>query len=162
MSIRVTPLHLVGSVVLPFLGTGTTWPLFHSSKSAWLCQNWLQNIRIQERFSLSSYLNELGGTPFSTGALSFANFVMDFFISSHEMSWYSSSITSIVLILSHKGQSIGLWLLKTLWKCRPNTEAFYASVVARSPLGSYICMTVGKAWWLVSTLDRTRKLSHAS
>ena len=85
MSIRVTPIHLLGSVVSTFLGTGTTWPSCYSSKSDWLCQNWLYNSRIQERFASSSALNALGGTPFSPGALSFASFVVAFVIFSHEM-----------------------------------------------------------------------------
>ena len=34
---------------------------------------------------LSSVFNTLGGTPFSPGALLFANFVVDFLISYHEM-----------------------------------------------------------------------------
>ena len=33
----------------------------------------------------SSALNKLGGTPLSPGAFSFANFVVAFFISSHDM-----------------------------------------------------------------------------
>ena len=85
MSIRVTPLHLLGSKVSPFLGTGNTWPSFNLSKSDWLFQNWLYNSRSQERFASLSALNALGGTPFSPGALSFANLVVVFFISSNEM-----------------------------------------------------------------------------
>ena len=43
------------------------------------------NSRSQERFVSSSALNELGGTPFGPGELSFANFMVDLFISSHDI-----------------------------------------------------------------------------
>ena len=66
------------------------------------------------------------------------------------------------MILSNTDQSIVLRLLKTLRKCGPNTEAFYASVVAIYPLGSCIRMTLGEDWWLVSPPERKQTLSHAS
>ena len=41
-------------------------------------------------------------------------------------------------------------------------EAFSASVVASSPFGSRIRITMGEAWWIVSPPERTQTLSHAS
>ena len=78
------------------------------------------------------------------------------------MGWYNSSITSLCLILSNTSQSISLWLLKTLWKCGPNTEEFSALVVASSPLVSHICMTVGEAWWRVCPPEIQCTLFNAS
>ena len=162
MSIRVTPLNFLGSKVSPFWGTWTTWPSCHFSRSAWICQNWLYNSRIQERFASWSALNALGGTPLSPGAFSFSNFVVVFLISSHDM-WRSSySITSLCLVLYIKGQSMGLGLLKNLWKCGPNTETFSASVISIYLFGRRICIMVGKVWWLVSPPAITWTLCHAS
>ena len=71
--------------MLTFLGTGNTWPSLHSSKSAWLLHNLLYNSRSQVIFLLLSAFNALGGTPFIPGDISFADFVVDFLMSSHEM-----------------------------------------------------------------------------
>ena len=78
------------------------------------------------------------------------------------MGWSSLYIKFIFLVLSNTYQSIGLWLLKTLWKCGENMEAFYASVVVTSLLGSRIRIIMGEAWWLVSPPERIWTLFHAS
>ena len=96
-------------------------------------------------FSSLSALNALGCTPFSPGALSLANFTVDFLILSHEIVGSSSFIPYICLILSSTDQSIGLQFLNTPSKCGPNTELFSASVVASSPLSRRIRMMVGEA-----------------
>ena len=47
----LTFLNFLGSVVSHFLGTGTNLPSCHFSRSYWLCQNWLYNIRSQYIFA---------------------------------------------------------------------------------------------------------------
>ena len=85
MSVRVTPQHFLGSDKSPIFGNGTIWPLCHSSKSVSSSQYLLKKYRRLFRLSLLSDLEVFGGTLFSTGVLSFVDFITASFSSSHDM-----------------------------------------------------------------------------
>ena len=60
------------------------------------------------KFSSLSALNVLGRTPFSPGALSLSNFLVDFLISYRVIGGLISSIASLCLILPSMVQSMGI------------------------------------------------------
>ena len=83
--VRVKPRHLLGSNRFPIFGTGTIWPLCHSSKSVSSSQYLLNIYRSWVRFSLLRSLKAFDGKFFSPGKLSFFNFVTSALSSSHEI-----------------------------------------------------------------------------
>ena len=70
MSIRLTPLHLLGSNRSLLFGTNTTLPSCHSSKFKLSFQNSRMKLKWTFRFSGDMALKTLGGTTFSPGSLS--------------------------------------------------------------------------------------------
>ena len=85
MSIRVTPLHFLGSHKSPFFGTGTIWTSCHSSNSVFSSQYLLNKSRMWVRLSLLRALKSFVGTLFSPCTLLFVNFITDDYSSSHDM-----------------------------------------------------------------------------
>ena len=64
MSIRLTPLHLLGSKMSPFFGTGTTWTSFHYSNSKLSFQNSRMKLKWTFRF-----FGEMALKALDTGAI---------------------------------------------------------------------------------------------
>ena len=73
ISIRFTPLHLLGSDRSPFLGAGTTWPSCHSSKYTLSSHNSVMRSKWWRKFSSDIELKAFGGTPLRPGDLSLVN-----------------------------------------------------------------------------------------
>ena len=63
----------------------------------------------------------------------FVNFFTAAFISSHDMGWSISCMTSLCLTSSSVYQSTGRSVQNILEKCGPSTEAFSTSVIAVFP-----------------------------
>ena len=154
MSIRLTPLHLLGSDRSPLFGTSTTWPSCYSSKSKLSFQNSKMKLKWTFRLSGDMALKALGGTPFSPGDLSLViafiasvNYFQEggtssFFITSREFMLFKTLL--LVLFL----------LFNTFPKCFGNTLALSSSVSERSPEGSLIWNSFGDVWWAFFPLHR--------
>ena len=57
--------------------------------------------------------------------------------------------------------STGLWLLRTLWKCRLKTDMFSFALEVRSPLSSFMAMLMLVLWCAVLPPARRLIFSHA-
>ena len=94
MYIRLNPLHLLGSERSVLFGTGTTWPLCHSSKSMLSFQNSIMKLKWTFRFFGDMSLKALGGTMFRLGDLLWVRSFTDYMNYFQEGGTSSSYITS--------------------------------------------------------------------
>jgi len=145
-SMRVTPLHLFGSLRSPLLGTVTTWPSCHSEKSVSSFQYELKKFNKGSKFISSRALKTSRGTSFRPGDLPFANFRTAFFSYSQVIGALSSGIIMRWRMPARTVKSTGRCAWDTRVRWGPITDAFSASFVARSPFGRRNHMTVGFLW----------------
>ena len=125
MSIRLNPIHLLGSERSPIFGTGTTWPSCHSSESKLSFQNSRMKLKWTFRFFGDMALKALGGTPFSPGDLSLVRSFTASTNSFQEGGNYSLYITSresmlfktLLLIIFLLFNNFPKYLQNTLEKC---------------------------------------------
>ena len=133
ISIRLNPLHLLGSYRSTILGIGKTWPSCHSLKSTLYSQNSVSKSKWWHKFYYDIDLKAFGGTPLILGALSLVNSWMARMNSVHEGVTSSSPITSRKCMSFITILSVGLWLLSTFLKWLANTLIFSSSFSARLP-----------------------------
>ena len=104
ISIRFNPLHLLGLDRSLLLGTGTTWPSWHSTKSTLSSQNAVMKLKWRRMFSSDMDLKAFGGTPLRPGYLLLVNSCMAEMFSVHKggglqvLPWPPVSVSHLSLL----------------------------------------------------------------
>ena len=155
------PRHLLGSLKSPFFGTGTHWLVLHSLWSIFPSKKSETCLCIIRRDVSSIALRASGGMPLRPGAFPFFSLLMARLTSRKVIGVSMALRHGFCGMSSRTVSSTGLWLLRTLWKCRLKTDIFSFALEARSPDLSFIAMLMLVLWWVVSPPVRRRMFSHA-
>ena len=146
MSISMIPCHLFGSLRSPFLGTGMNWLLCHPSWSVFPSKKSETCLCTVLRGVSLIALRASGGMPLRPGAFPFFSLLMVRLTSRKVIGVLMAVWHGFWLMSSRTESSTGLWLLRTLWKCKLKTDIFSFALEARLPVSSFIAMLMLVLW----------------